>query len=250
MPMTVTYSIEGGVARIAFASPPVNALTVPMMQAFLAALRRAGGDDAVRAIVVESRVPRYFCAGLDLAILRNQADDGVRRILDCLYTELLDVQFGLGKPTIAAVAGAARGGGMTIAVSCNVVVAGEQASFGYPELDVAMLPAIHLAHLPQIVGRHHAYELLFTGRTFQAPEARELGLVSRIAAGPVIEEALALARTFAANPPEAFRTAHAAFMRENDHRDSVQRAVDIFCENAATDHGRKGIASFSRPARG
>ena len=248
--MTITYATEGAIARIALAAPPVNALTVPMMRDFLAAMQRAGKDDTVRAILIESAVPRYFCAGLDLQVLKGQADEGVRQILDCLYTELMDVQFGLGKPSIAAVAGAARGGGMTIAVSCNVIVAGEQASFGYPELDVAMLPAIHLAHLPKIVGRHRAYELLFSGRTFDAPEAHGLGLVSRIAPGLVIDEALALAQTFAAKPPEAFRTAHAAFMRENDHRSSVQRAVDAFCDNAATEHGRRGIAGFSRPARG
>lgn len=245
----VTYSIEGAVARIALAAPPVNALTVPMMQAFLAAMRCAGGDDGIRAVVIESAVPRYFCAGLDLSVLNGQSDDGVRQILECLYTELTEVQYGLGKPSIAAVAGAARGGGMTIAVSCNVIVAGEQASFGYPELDVAMLPAIHLAHLPRIVGRHRAYELLFSGRTFSTQEAHGLGLVSRIATGPVIEEALELAQTFAAKPPEAFQAAHAAFMRENDHRSSVQRAVDLFCENASTEHGRRGIASFARPGR-
>jgi enoyl-CoA hydratase/carnithine racemase len=249
MRMEITYTAEGPIARIAFAAPPVNALTVPLMQAFLAALRRAGEDDAVRAIIIESSVSRYFCAGLNLSVLKDAPDEGVRQILSCLYTELMDAQFALRKPTIAAVAGAARGGGMTIAVSCNVIVAGEQASFGYPELDVAMLPAIHLAHLPQIVGRHRAYELLFTGRTFDATEARELGLVSRIAPGSVIDEAMALAQTFAAKPPEAFRTAHAAFMDENDHRASVQRAVDLFCENAVSEHGRRGIASFSRPPR-
>jgi enoyl-CoA hydratase/carnithine racemase len=200
--------------------------------------------------VIESAAPRYFCAGLNLTVLKDQGEGGVREILDCLYTELMDVQFGLGKPSIAAVAGAARGGGVTIAVSCNVIIAGEQASFGYPELDVAMLPAIHLAHLPRIVGRHRAYELLFSGRSFDAAEAHQLGLVSRIATPSVIEEALALARTFAAKPPEALRAAHAAFMRENDHRGSVQRAVEIFCENAATEQGRRGIAGFSRSGGG
>lgn len=243
--MSITYASEGAIARVAFAAPPVNALTIPMMQALLEAMRRAGADDAVRAIIVESAVPRYFCAGLDLATLKDQPAERIREMLNLLYTDLLDVQFALGKPTIAAVAGAARGGGMTIAVSCNMIVAGESASFGYPELDVAMLPAIHLAHLPDIVGRHRAYDLLFTGRTFDAQEASELGLVARLASGSVIEEALALARTLAAKPPEAFRAAHAAFMAENDHRASVQRAIDLFCANAVTAHGRAGVAAFA-----
>ena len=60
---------------------------------------------------------------------------------------------------------------MTMAISCDVILAGQSATFGYPEIDLGLLPAIHFAHLPQIIGRHRAFELLFSGRSFDAQEA-------------------------------------------------------------------------------
>src|SRR5690606_27889470 len=105
------------------------------------------------------------------------------------------------KPSIAAVAGAARAGGMTLSISCNVIIAGKSATFGYPEIDVGIIPAIHFIHLPAIVGRHRAFELLFSGRAFSAIEAAELGLVSKIVEDDqVLQEARAMARMFAAKP--------------------------------------------------
>ena len=93
---------------------------------------------------------------------------------------MTEVQFQMGKPTIAAVGGTARGGGMTIAISCDMIVASSDATFGYPEIDAGVLPSIHFTHLPRIVGKHRAFELLFTGRAFNAQEAQSLGLVSRL----------------------------------------------------------------------
>jgi enoyl-CoA hydratase/carnithine racemase len=240
----IFYETFGAVARIGLKAPPVNALSIALLDDLLAALAQAGADDAVRAVVLASDVPRYFSAGLDLALLQDLSGASIRALLDRLYTGLLDAQFALGKPSIAAVAGAARGGGMTLAVSCNVIVAGEDASLGYPEIDVAMIPAIHLAHLPRIIGRHRAYELLFSGRPFDPTEAHELGLVSRLAKGSVLDEAMSLAQSLADKPPSALRAAHAAFMTENDHRASVQRAIDLFCANAQSEEGRKGVESF------
>lgn len=245
----LTYETDGPVARIALGAPPVNALTPDLIEALIAALRRARADTAVRAVILHSAVPRYFSAGLDIAVLRDLDATLRRRMLEALYLGLLDAQFALGKPSIAAVAGAARGGGMTLAVSCNLIVAGEAASFGYPEIDLAVPPAIHLAHLPRITGRHRAYELLFTGRPFGPVEARELGLVARIAEGDVLAEATALARALAEKPPGALADAHAAFMAENDHRASVRRAVDLFCEAVEKDEARRAIDAFARKRR-
>src|SRR6185437_16354996 len=138
----------------------------------------AGKDAAVRAVLLTSAIPGRFCAGLDLGILVGKSDSKVRAFLQELYVRLHDAQYNLGKPSIAAVTGAARGGGMTLAISCDVIIAGAGATFGYPEIDVGVIPAIHFAHLPRIVGRHRAFDLLFTGRTFGADEAAALGLVS------------------------------------------------------------------------
>src|SRR3546814_10187069 len=110
----------------------------------------------------------------------EQQSGSARDFLNKLYIALADMQHALGKPSIAAVGGAARAGGMTLSISCNVIIAGRSATFGYPEIDVGIIPAIHFIHLPAIVGRHRAFEILFSGRAFGADEAAELGLVSKV----------------------------------------------------------------------
>ncbi len=241
----VRYSAADGVARIRLGRPPVNALTPDMIRALLAALRRAATDDAVRAVVLTSAVQLQFCAGLDLARVIGSSRDEVRALLQALYVEMHDAQSCLGKPSIAAVGGAARGGGMTLAISCDVMIAGQSATFGYPEINIGVLPAIHFIHLPGIVGRHRAFELLFSGRTFDAQEAFGLGLVSKVVAdGHVEAAALALAAEFAGKPEAAMRLGRAAFRRQNDRdyqrglADAVESFCDIVMTQAAQDHIR------------
>src|ERR1700734_4066870 len=180
MPDAVRYAVAERVAHIILDRPPVNALSLDMIRAVIAALRRAAADDEARAVVLSSAVARHFCAGLDLAVLLGKSREEVREFLQALYIDLRECQFNLGKPSIAAVGGSARGGGMTMAISCDVILAGLHATFGYPEINIGVLPAIHFAHLPRIAGRHRAFELLFSGRTFAAQEAYDLGLVSKV----------------------------------------------------------------------
>jgi enoyl-CoA hydratase/carnithine racemase len=243
----VTYQAAKGVAEITLARGPVNALSVSFLESILEAFRRAAADDAVRAVILRSALPRRFSAGLDLDILMGKSGLEVRSFLERLYVGLADVQYGMGKPTIAAVNGAARGGGMTLAISCDVILAAESASFGYPEIELGLVPAIHFAHLPRIIGRHRAFDLLFTGRRFEAPEAAAMGLVSRVVPDDALDaEANALAASFAAKPPIAMRLGRAAFMRANDldYRRSVANAVEDFCNLATTPEAQEGLAAF------
>jgi enoyl-CoA hydratase len=241
------YEVSDRIAEINLERPPVNALNLALLGELIDAFRRAAADENVRAVVLASALPRRFCAGLDLDILRGKSGTEVRQFLDKLYVELFDVQYNLGKPSIAAVGGAARGGGMTLAVSCDVLLAGESATFGYPEIDLGLVPAIHFVHLPRIVGRHRAFELLFSGRAFGADEAASLGLVSRVVPdGKLRDAAREVAGIFATKPPAAMRLARAAFMRANDldFRRSVGDAVELFCNVATTDEAQEGLRSF------
>jgi len=243
----VSYTVTDRIARITLNRPPVNALSLDTVRAIVSAFRRAAADHEARAVVLSSAVPRRFCAGLDLAVLLGKSSEQVREFLQALYVELHDAQYNLGKPSIAAVGGAARGGGMTIAISCDVILAGDDATFGYPEIKIGVLPAIHFAHLPRIVGRHRAFELLFSGRTFDAEEAFSLGLVSRIVPNAELDEAAtALAADFAAKSPTVMGLARAAFMRQNDldYRRSIANAVEDFCNVAATEAAQEGIRAF------
>jgi enoyl-CoA hydratase len=245
MPDAVRYAVAKRVARIVLDRPPVNALSLDMIRAVIAALRRTAADDEARAVVLSSAVARHFCAGLDLAMLLGKSREEVREFVHALYVELHECQCNLGKPSIAAVGGSARGGGMTMAISCDVILAGRHATFGYPEINIGVLPAIHFAHLPRIAGRHRAFELLFSGRTFAAQEAYELGLVSKVVPDAELDAAAdVLAADFAAKSPRVMRAARLAFMRQNDDRRRIADAVEDFCDVATTDAAQEGIRAF------
>jgi enoyl-CoA hydratase len=243
----VSYTVADRVARITLNRPPVNALSLDSVRAIVAALRREAADHEARAVILTSAVPGRFCAGLDLAELLGKSTEQVREFLQSLYVDLHDAQYNLGKPSIAAVGGAARGGGMTIAISCDVILAADKATFGYPEIKIGVLPAIHFAHLPRIVGRHRAFELLFSGRSFDVREAHCLGLVSKIVPDAELDRTtMALATDFAAKSPSVMSLARAAFMRQNDldYRRSVASAVEDFCNVATTAAAQEGIRAF------
>jgi enoyl-CoA hydratase len=243
----VTYAVTDRIARITLNRPPVNALTLEMTRGVVAALKRAAVDDAVRAVILASALPRRFCAGLQLDLLLGKTHEAVRELVGALYLDLHDAQRGLGKSSIAAVGGAARGGGVTLAISCDVILAGAGATFGYPEIDIGVLPAIHFAHLPRIIGRHRAFELLFSGRSFDAQEAFNLGLVSKVVADTELDDAAhALAKNFAGKAPAAMHLARAAFMRQNAdaERRRIADAVEDFCRAATSDAAQEGIRAF------
>lgn len=245
--MMIRYDVRDQTAEILFDNPPVNALSEQMLDDYLAALQRAADDDAVLAVIVGSAVPGRFCAGLNLMAIHEGEHGRVRDLLERLYVRNVDTQFHMGKPTIAAIDGTTRGGGMTLAISCDMIVASESADFGYPEINAGVPPSIHFSHLPRIVGRHRAFELLFTGRVFDAKEAADVGLVTRVVApGQAMTAARALAATLCGKSPEVVRHGRQAFMQANDngYRAAVQAAADSFCVAAGRPSAREGIAAF------
>lgn len=250
---TVRYEVVGRVARITLDRPPVNALSLDVIRGVVAAFRRAAADDRARVVVLSSAITGRFSAGLDLDILMGQPGERIREFLQELYINLFDAQYHLGKPSVAAVAGAARGGGMTMAVSCDVVIASDGASFGYPEIDVGVLPAIHFAHLPRLIGRHRAFELLFTGRTFSAREAFELGIINKVAETPdgLEAEVSRLAGEFSGKSETIVRLGRAAFMRQIDdnYRRDIASAVEDFCNVAVTESAQEGLRAFVEKRR-
>lgn len=244
----IDYEVRETIAEIRLNRPPVNALSLELVEALIGALCRAGEDDAVRAVILSSANPKVFCAGLDLDLVRGRPALEFRRFLERLYMELYDVQYRLGKPSIAAVRGAARAGGMTVMLSCDMVVAGEGASFGYPEIDVGLVPGLHLVHLPRVAGRYRAFEPLFTGEPFDAATAMELGLLSRLVADEAVADtARGLAETLAAKPPEILRLGREAFMRANDldYRRGFEQVAETMTVIAGSEDCQEGLAAFA-----
>ncbi|CAB3836113.1 putative enoyl-CoA hydratase echA8 [Achromobacter anxifer] len=241
------YEVRDQIAEIHLCHAPVNALDEAMLDALIAALERANADSNVRAVLLASDLPGRFCAGLDMKKLLGSTPARIHALLSKLYIKLYDTQFNLTKPSISVVSGAVRGGGMTVAISSDMVVAADTATFGYPEIDVGVLPAIHYVHLPGIVGKHRAFDLLFTGRTFDAQEAHGLGLVARVAPeAELLEQARTLARSLAGKPPQVLAMGRRAFVYSNDneYRRRVATAVEVFCNAAATPEAREGLSAF------
>lgn len=192
-----------------------NALGAALLGALAARLRTLATlpPGEARCVVLRSAVPRVFCAGADLRERAQLAGDAARvaaavaAIRDCF-----ELVARLPCPTVAAVEGAALGGGLELALACDFRVAGRDATFGLPETALGIIPgAGGTQRLPRLVGAAAAKELIFTARRVGAEEAARLGLVSTVVdAGAAHAAAYALAAAIAANGPVAVRAAKLA----------------------------------------
>ena len=242
------YAVRERVAEITMRRAPVNAIDHALIEDINDAYRKAKADPGVRAIILTSAFERSFSAGMDLAMIRNARGLDLRRYLEKLYFEMHDLQYRMGKPTIAALTGPARAAGVTLAVSCDVLVASETASLGYPEILVGVIPAMHFVHLPRQIGRHKAFELLFSGKPISASDACAMGLVNTVVpADQVMAEARRIARDFAAKSPLVMQLARDSFMRANDfeYRRAIENVVETICNIIATDDAQEGLDAFN-----
>src|SRR5690242_17285222 len=248
------YTVRERVAEITMRRAPVNAIDHGLIEDINNAYRQAKADAGVRAVILTSAFDNSFSAGMDLAMIRGKRGLDLRRYLQKLYMEMHDLQYRMGKPTIAALTGPARAAGVTLAVSCDCIVASETASLGYPEIVVGVIPAMHFVHLPRQIGRHKAFELLFSGKPVSAQDACAMGLVNKLVpAAKVKEEARALAAEFASKSPLVMELARDAFMRANDfeYRRAIENTVETICNIIETDAAQEGLAAFNekRPPR-
>jgi 3-hydroxyacyl-CoA dehydrogenase len=157
-------------------NPPVNALSQPVREALLAAVERADADAEVTAIVIHG-AGRHFVGGADIA----EFDEAPKAPL--LNEVLLRIE-ACGKPVIAAIHGAALGGGCELALACHYRIATGDASFGFPEIRLGLLPgAGGTQRLPRVAGIRETLKWMLTGESTTAPTSRSLGIVDRLA-GP------------------------------------------------------------------
>ena len=243
----IKYKVIDHIAWITMKRNPSNAFNIQFLDEILNTLNIASNDKHVRVVIIESDINKIFSAGLDLNLLLNKSGLEIREFLKRLYIDLWDIQYNMEKPTIASINGAARGGGMTLAISCDIIIASEKASFGYPEINLGLLPAIHFTHLPRIVGRYKAFDLLFSGRTFCSDEALMLGLISRkVSSAEIKKKVTEIAINLSKKPSTAMSLGRAAFLRTNDldYRRGVANAVEDFCNAAITPDAQEGLKAF------
>jgi enoyl-CoA hydratase len=241
------YDVKDRVATILLDRPPANTLSVPVVQALIDLYTKAKEDRGVGAVVLRSALPKRFCGGYDLDLAKGVTAVEMRDFLDKLYLELFDVQHRLGKPSIAAVHGAARGAGITLAINCDMIVAADTAHFAYAEINVGLIPGIHLVHLARIVGRHKAFELLFSGRVFDAAEAKEMQLLNKVVPETELPDAAhEFAQMFTDKAPMIMRIGKNAFMRANDldFRRNVEAMAETLIAQCTVPDVSEGFRAF------
>jgi len=177
----VEYRAEGGVAWITLANPPANAYSLEMMRQLDAAILDARFDDGVHVIVIAGAGEKFFCAGADIAML-NAVTPGFKYNF-CLHAnETLSRLEQTPKLVIAAINGHCVGGGLEIALACDLRVARQGAGkMGLPEVALGVLPGTGgTQRLARLVGKSRAIELMVTGESFPFERGVELGLVNHL----------------------------------------------------------------------
>jgi len=248
MAAVVEYRVVESVAEIVMHRGPVNAIDHQLAREVVDAYVRARHDDNVHAVILTSGLPTVFSAGLDLKLALSMDGQALRRFIEVFYYEMHEALYRLGKPVIAAVNGHARAAGVTWAVSSDMIIAAEEAQMGYPEIDVGLLPAMHLVHLPRIAGRHRAAELLFTGDIVSAAEMQRLGVVNTVCPrAEVLPRARALAQRLAKKSPIAMKLLRDAFMRANDldYRRGMESVVETMCQLKDSADSREMLRAFA-----
>jgi cyclohexa-1,5-dienecarbonyl-CoA hydratase len=173
---TISIRKEGEVASVLLARPPLNILSFAMMEEISSHLDELAGDADVGAVVIESDLRDVFSAGADVREHLPATADRLIRTLDRLVLTLLTFP----RPTVSIVRGKCLGGGMELAMACDFVLAGDQATFGQPEASVGVFPPVAAALYPRLVGLRRAYEVLLTGRTLTAAQALSMGFVTSV----------------------------------------------------------------------
>jgi len=222
----------------------LNALNGAVMDALCAALEDLDGDDTVRAIVVTGN-ERAFAAGADIGEMAGATP------IDMLTSNRIgqwDRVRKITKPVIAAVNGWALGGGCELAMTLDIIVAGEGAKFGQPEINIGVIPgAGGTQRLARAIGKSKAMSMVLTGEPITAQEAERAGLVAQVVPDElVVEDALALAAKIATKSPIALRLAKEAVnvAYEMPLTDALAHERRLFYLLFASEDQKEGMAAF------
>jgi len=234
-----------GVALVRINRPEArNALNIEVRRLIAAHLTELGEDDTTRCIVLTGN-DKSFAAGADI---KEMAGVGTMEMLARGTHKLWRAMAACPKPVIAAVNGFALGGGCELAMICDIIIAGESAKFGQPEVKIGIIPGGGATQrLTRAVGKYKAMRYILTGDPFSAKEACDMGLVSEITADADVEKrAVEMAQQIAALPPLAILQAKEAVMRGMDAALDTGLALETKSAQIlfASQDQKEGMAAF------
>lgn len=234
---------DAPVARIVLDRPPLNILTIEMLEEIADALDAVTGRDDLRVLVFAA-AGKTFSAGVDV---EDHVGEKVRPMIAAfhgVFRRLVDVR----APVVALVHGPALGGGCELAGFCDLVVASDAARFGQPEIHLGVLPPITATAFPYFVHGKKTLEMMLTGETFDAGEAARMGLVNRVyPADEFDDRASAFVGRLAEMSAAALRLAKKAYYVGVDapFADALDRVEEIYLDELMKTHdANEGIAAF------
>lgn len=243
----ILVSLADGVAVLTLNNPPLNLVTLELTRRLAAELDRLAADPAARVLVVTGAGPRAFCAGSDVSEFPAVLDDVVGKKL-ARENEAYGKLAGFPRPTIAALNGLAYGGGLELAVCCDLLVAGADVRLALPEVKLGVLPGSGgTVRVPRRVGAGRAKELMYLGEPIDAETALRWGLLNRVVPpGQALAQALELARVLAARPNRALQLMKQAvdLALDTTEDDAVARTLALSDAVFRTEDCREGIRAF------
>ena len=232
----------------------LNALNTQMAQELTSVAQEVALDRDVWIMGLTSTYDKAFGVGADLKERKDMSADQIAR-QRVLFSRMMASLRALPQPVIAGVKGFALGGGFELALLADIIIAGEDAQFGLPEVRVGLIPANGGTQLlSRLVGKNRAKEMIFTGQRIAAQEALSLKIVSKVVPTEQVEEAvLQLAKEICANSPIAVRQAKKAIElgMDVDLRTGMEIENEAYNVNLVTEDRQEGIRAFNekRPPR-
>lgn len=244
----VNCKIEDEVAIVTLNRPEVmNALNMQLLKRLTQVMQELEADERVRVVVLTGAGEKAFCGGADLKERRGMSEKEVGRYRHLLQKMVREIRT-FSKPIIAAVNGLALGGGSEIALLADIRLASHKATFGLPEVRLAIIPgAGGTQMLPRIIGRAKAKEMILTGEPIDAEEARKIGLVSAVyPQEELLAKAMDMAKRIGQNGPVALRQAKRAidFGSEADFWTGMTIEEECYRACIHTQDRQEGLIAF------
>jgi methylglutaconyl-CoA hydratase len=244
----LTRRDSGPVAVITLNRPEQrNALSRALIARLRDALDVVAVDSVIRSVVLTG-AGDCFCAGMDLkeAVELDTLPEAEIETIAVLreYADTIQMLHALPKPTVAAVNGDALAGGAGLMSACDLAVAVETARVGYPEVRRGLVPAIVVHDLCRQVGDRRARQLLLTGELISSKDAREWGLLTAVAPGNALEEAITIARRFAECAPKALSTTKLLIDEATSRPRDLRGAAAVSAANRVAAEAREGMRAF------
>ena len=244
----VGYAVEAGVATISLDDPSTrNSLSNEMLDGLIAAFKRARDDAEVRAVVLASTDDRTFSSGGNLAGFASDVPLVHKHAGTSKFPELFLLIGELGKPVLCRAQGHVLAGAVGLALACDLIVAGESATFGTPEINVGTFPFMIMALIYRNVPRKKATEMLLLGDRIDAAEAERLGIVNKVVPDAEIDEAVEYwALRLASRSPVLMKMGKDALHRQQDM--PLKEALEYLRHNLtlafSTDDLQEGVSAF------